>query len=136
MDPPKTPITPDTYKKMGLPFYHLTRGECQPDGVSGAWGAVKGAKETASWNMKSSWKKEQAKSGEPGASAHGETGDWALLEWGAFSELSQGREEGDFSEPSFDFPIELLDVDDTIPKFTSVRTEEESAGWDEDDLYD
>src|SRR4051812_45429591 len=37
-DPPETPITPNTYKELGLPFYQLPRKEGKGPDVAGQWG--------------------------------------------------------------------------------------------------
>lgn len=147
LKPPDTPITPDTYETLGMPFYQLWRDEAKGAGVSGKWGDVKGAKATASWNLKSKWKglgMTGHDAVEPGeSSAYGETGDWGLLQSGAWGKLNdeEVREEGsssveemDFKESSFDFPIALLDVDATIPKFKSVV--DEDGDWNAEDIYD
>jgi len=133
LEPPETPITPETYKQMGLPFYKLWRDEGKKDGVAGSWGSVMGSKEVVSKNMK-----QKATSYDGGGAASTDTGNWGLLKSGVWGKLddreedagegSSGGGEG-FKDPSFDFPVLLLDVDDTIPKFKSV-IEAEDGGWD------
>jgi hypothetical protein len=145
MDPPATPITPDTYKQMGLPFYQLWQDESKASGVAGKWGAVNGAMAVASANMKSTWTNSIGGSEVEETTPHGETGGSEVLE-PAFSKKGKQKAKlsgvgmEDFKEPSFDFPIVLLDVDDTVPKFKSVvEKETEERGWnwaDDEELYD
>ena len=130
-NPPETPITAQTYEQMGLPFYRLWRDEGKEDGVAGVWSGLKGVAEVAS--MKDI----------PAVSAGSEK--WGLLETGAWGPIGSAKEstegegrvggEGGLKEQSFDFPIVLLDVDDTLPRFRSVAEPEESDDvWE--DMYD
>ena len=53
--------------------------------------------------------------------------------WGKLaSEEGAGGEAAGLSDPSFEVPVILLDVDDTIPKFKSV-VEAEYGSWDGED---
>jgi hypothetical protein len=136
LNPPETRITTQTYKQMGLPFYKLWRDEGKEDGVAGVWGGLMGVAEVASKKMK---RKEKYI---PPASAG--SGKWGLLKTEAWGPLGSEEEsvegEGGFKEQSFDFPIVLLDVDDTLPRFRSVAEPEESDEvWEDmemDDVYD
>jgi hypothetical protein len=144
MDPPATPITPDTYKQMGLPFYQLWRDEGKAGGIAGNWGSINGAMAVASANIKPKWTSSMDGS-EVETPTYGETGGSDVLE-PAFSKkgkqkaMFSGVGVENFKELSFDFPIVLLDVDDTVPKFKSVvekETEEMEWNWtDEEELYD
>lgn len=49
-----------------------------------------------------------------------ESGQWGLLDSGLWGRLEEGPSTDGFKDTSFDFPVALLDVDDTIPKFKSV----------------
>jgi hypothetical protein len=137
MDAPPTPITPDTYMQMGLPFYKLWREDSAKDSVAGKWSPVNGAMAVASANMKGSWK-EVSKKSEP------QKKDDYVSKSGPREEIDKGKgiddssesEREAFRERSFDFPIVLLDVDDTIPKFKSIAEHEEEGDWvDEEELY-
>lgn len=130
VDPPRTPINAQMYKQMGLPFYSLWRDEGKEDGVAGAWGGLVGVAEAASKSRKH--KQERTTPVSEGLKEWGllNTGAWGLLE----SEEKTNEGEGGvgagrgFKEQSFEFPIVLLDVDDTLPKFRSVAEPEE---WEE-----
>ncbi len=140
MPPPKTPITPDTYERMGLPFYRLWREDGEAEGIVSAWASVKSAMAVASGNLMSSLNME-SKMGQ-GGSALAKIGDWWPTPSAPYPKSSQGGDgdhssgTGDFVESSFDFPIVLLDVDDTLPKFVSVVEEEDRTEWNEEGLYD
>ena len=138
MSPPTTPVTPDVYKKLGLPFFSLWRDETKEAGVSGTWGTLKGAKQTATWNMKSNSKLTGSSNSPSEGSVYGETGTWGLLSsnsWAANETIEE--EEQEYTEPSFEFPIELIDVDDTLPRFRSILdVQDNDDEWDEEEMYD
>lgn len=131
LNPPETPISAQTYKEMGLPFYRMWRDEGKKDGVAGAWDDMIGVAEIVSKNHQ----KHKQKDITPWSS---ESGEWGLLKTGAWGRLQNEEEsaegEGGYKEPSSDFPIVLLDVDDTLPKFRSVAELEESEVWEDMDL--
>jgi hypothetical protein len=139
LDPPKTPITAETYKQMGLPFYRLWRDEKKEDGVAGVWGGLVGVAE-----VESKKKKRKQKDIRPASMG---SGKWGLLETGVWGPLGSEEEsaegeggvggEGEFKEQSFDFPIMLLDVDDTLPRFRSVAEPEElDEVWEDMEMGD
>jgi hypothetical protein len=142
LNPPETPISTQTYKEMGLPFYRLWRDEGKEDGVAGVWGDLMGVAEVASKNGKD--KQNAVTLGSVGSGKWGlqKTGAWGLIGREEASAKGEGGEggEGGFKETSFDFPIVLLDVDDTLPRFRSAAEPEELdevwEGMDEDDMYD
>jgi hypothetical protein len=119
----------------------LWRDEDKEDGVAGAWGSLMGAAEVANKNRKRKPLSTPVSEG---------PGEWGLLKTGAWGLLGTGNEdtteegvmgsEGGFKEQSFQFPIVLLDVDDTLPEFKSVAEPEESDElWEDmeegDDAY-
>jgi hypothetical protein len=133
LEPPETPMTPETYKQMGLPFYQLWRDEGKKDGVAGLWGSIVGSKVVASKNMK-----QKAASYGAGGVASTDRGDCDQLKTGVWGKLDDREEEAGagfggggegFEESSFDSPVVLMDVDDTIPKFKSV-VQAGDVGWD------
>lgn len=136
LEPPEMPITPETYKELGLPFYQLERNEDKEDGVAGLWGPIMGVKEVASKKMKLKPKQKGTLSDAGGLSST-DSGKWGLLKSGMRGKLDPGGDARDgssgggegFKDPSFEFPVVLLDVDDTIPKFKSV-VGAENRGWD------
>lgn len=131
-EPPESPITLETYKGMGLPFYHLRRDEGE-EGVAGSWGFIMGSKEVVSKKMK---QKQDAASYNSGSAPPTDAGNWGLIKpgtWGKLDNEEEGAgEAAGLSDPSFEVPVILLDVDDTIPKFKSV-VEAEYGGWDSED---
>lgn len=141
LDPPQTPISAQMYKQMGLPFYDLWRDEGKEDGVAGAWDGLVGVAEVASKGRKANQEHTNPVSEGSGKWGLLNTGAWGLL--GSEEEKIErtggnGSERG-FKEPCFEFPIVLLDVDDTLPKFRSVAEPEDSDEvWEdmegEDDL--
>lgn len=151
LPPPETPITPDTYRLLGMPFFELWRDEAKASGVAGDWVETHGAKSAAAWNMKVAAKLKSSKTSGSGDSTtvYGETGEWGLLKSGAWGSLGEASEAssssasgpqdpaiGDFTDRSFDFPVVMLDVDATIPKFTSVMEKENADdGYDDYDWY-
>ena len=67
-----------------------------------------------------------------------ETGAWAPLDIENEGGEKRRAEQGErFAERDFDFPVVLLDVDDTVPKFKSVMDVNGAtlADWDSD-IYD
>ena len=128
LNPPQTPINAQMYKRLGLPFYSLWRDEGKEDGVAGTWGDLAGVAEVASKGRKR--KQEHTTPVSEGS------GKWGLLKTGAWGLLGKEEEDvertgGDETESgakerSFEFPIVLLDVDDTLPRFRSVAEPEES----------
>ena len=144
IDAPATPITPETYKQMVLPFYELWQEKGRPNGVAGKWGSVKGAMAVANENTKGPRKRLFQKSvngsGLKGESEYSsESASWGGMGKGKGRGSLSTAETDDFKEPSFDFPIVLLGVDDTVPEFKSVmkkEVEEEEEDWtNEEDLY-
>jgi hypothetical protein len=150
MDPPETPITPNTYKELGLPFYQLQREHGAHQGVAGKWTPMQGAKSVAAAILDSTTKvQSQGGSGVwAQGSTSGETGNWGLLSSGAWGDLNDENpvtpedgseleeEDNAFRDPSFNFPIILLDVDESIPRFKSILEEEDEDWNDEEDLYE
>jgi hypothetical protein len=142
LNSPGTPINAQMYKKMGLPFYRLWRDEGKEDGVAGTWGGLMGVSEVASKSRKHKQKYAALLSERSGEWGLLKTGAWGLLgseEENTEGEGGVGAERG-FKEQSFEFPIVLLDVDDTLPKFRSVAEPEDlDEVWEdmeaEDDLY-
>ena len=134
LNPPPTPVNARMYKRLGLPFYSLWRDEGKEDGVAGAWGGLAGVAEVTSKNRKG--KQEHTAPVSEGS------GKWGLLKTGAWGRLGSEEEnvertggdetESGSKEQSFEFPIVLLDVDDTIPRFRSVAEPEESDDVGED----
>lgn len=142
LEPPTTPVTAQTYKDMGLPFYRLGRdNERSVDGIAGSWsGGIKGAMETASANMKQLAERETITLvGGPSTQQN-----WGLLRSGAWGplDLEDRMDEGDdeeqedpLADDSFDgeehmeFPVVLLDVDETVPGFKSILEDESDEGY-------
>jgi hypothetical protein len=142
LEPPKTPITAQICKQLGLPFYSLWRNERKKDGIADTWDGLIGVAEVASKNKKSLQQDPTALSESSAKWGLLKTGAWGLLESDEENLEGEGgvEEEGVFKEQSFEFPIVLLDVDDTLPKFRSVAEPEDlDEVWetmeDEDDLY-
>ncbi|KAH8744419.1 hypothetical protein F5882DRAFT_446538 [Hyaloscypha sp. PMI_1271] len=129
LDPPKTPVTAELYKKMGLPFYRLSRDDGKEDGVAGSFSGLVGVADGANKKRKRDQKVI------PPVVAGSE--DWGLLKTGAWGLLSSvedsaGGETGvsgeGCKEEGFHFPIVLQDVDDTLPRFMSIAESEELNG--------
>lgn len=59
------------------------------------------------------------------------SGLWGVLESEKEGAPCENQSEQDYREASFDFPLELLDVDESIPKFDSVVDDEEKEADDE-----
>lgn len=138
LNPPPTPITAETYAKYGYPFFQFADAGQNPEAAAGQWGAIKGVAETAEQQLQ---QKKHAK-GETEVSKS-PTGRWGLLRSGAWGQLDkQGPkanvdDDGDDGagpavrgEQSFDFPVVMLDIDDSLPKFKSVA-EAEDDDWSE-----
>jgi hypothetical protein len=123
LPPPSTPITAETYAEYGFPFFQVWRDEALGAGVAGNWGRIRGAAEITAMNAR---KGRHTSSSETESAA--EETRWGLLENGAWGRLnSEGPNETSastdttgFSERKFDFPVVLLHVDGTTPKFKSV----------------
>lgn len=144
LDPPETPVTPHVYKEFGLPFFQLSDGN-KATGVAGKWGEIKGAKAVAAVNFAakggSSTQKAKGKAilldqsheaGDPTQAPSGAgSGLWISIISGVWEKLG-GDSVGAHKDPSFDFPLVLMDVDDSFPKFKSVVVEGDSGENDED----
>jgi hypothetical protein len=134
-DPPKTPITVRMYQEMGLPFYKLWRDE-EKEGVAGEWGALIGVDAAESKNMKRMHQgKGNLATGLVGTTKWGlpKPGSWGLFGNKERSAVEEGNIEGgpQGKESSFDFPVMLLDVDDTLPRFKGiVKPEESEDAWE------
>lgn len=134
LNPPQTPINAQMYKRLGLPFYSLWRDEGKEDGVAGTWGGLAGVAEVASQGRK----RKQVHTTPVSEGSE----KWGLLKTGAWGRLESEEEniegaggdetESGSKEQSFEFPIVLLDVDDTLPRFRSVAEPEESDEVSED----
>jgi len=135
IDPPQKPITPEQYHEMGLPFYQL-----QPEKSKGTkvldkkndigsrfWGSILGSKEVAIKNLKQS---HQTLPNNDEGYISVESGQWGLLDSGLWGRIGKGPSTDGYKDTSFDFPVALLDVDDTIPKFKSVGEIDDE--WEED----
>jgi len=114
LEAPEKTITAQMYKEMGLPFFKLWRDDAEEDGVAGVWESLIGVAEAASKNAKGRNKKGMAESSG--------TGRWGLLKSGEWGQIGEAEEE-QFKEPSLDFQVVLLDVDDTLPRFRSAIEE-------------
>ncbi|EXK25027.1 hypothetical protein FOMG_18285 [Fusarium oxysporum f. sp. melonis 26406] len=122
--PPETPVTADVYAQMGLTFFKLWSDEHRAvNSVAGDWCNIVGAAEVT---------KRNAKKGKGSFSTNVATEakeEWGLLETGAWGPLkrgSGGRKRATVDE-DFEYPLVMLNVDDTIPKFKSVVEEEEDS---------
>jgi len=122
---------------MGLPFFKLWRDEAEEeDGVAGTWGSIVGVAEAASRNAGRGRRSKKAPPAQPARFGLLKSGAWGQLPAGGPSVgESHGDGEEGFREPSFDFPLVLLDVDDTLPPFVSVAEEADEEEWDRDDSH-
>ncbi|KAL6408503.1 uncharacterized protein AUP68_08360 [Ilyonectria robusta] len=148
LDPPKTPITSEIYHELGLPLYQLPRKGNEESKIAGQWGELQGAKEISTQNFRAITESSPTDTKDEhgrveGGPTVGETENWGLLPSGTWGNKGKEREHaslpGDsstFTDPSFNFPLELLDADDSIPKFKSVVEEEEEDWADGEMLYD
>jgi hypothetical protein len=129
LEPPETPIKPETYRAMGLPFYRLSREPGKGDGVAGLWNKVVGTKKVASQIMKLQTKVPHLVTLSRGSTSGTEnwlaSGTSSSSETDASGQSAEGL--GTFRDTSFDFPVVLLDVDHTVPHFKSVVGAEEDA---------
>ncbi|KIL88375.1 hypothetical protein FAVG1_08454 [Fusarium avenaceum] len=119
--PPETPVTADLYAQMGLNFFRQWKDEhLAVNNVSGDWSNLVGAAQVAMRNAKKG-------SGSISAATVEHEEKWGLLETGAWGLLkSGGGVRQSAVDKDFEYPLVMLDVDDTIPKFTSVAEEEEN----------
>jgi len=122
LDPPPTPVTPAMYKEMGLPFYQSWREGGKEAGIAGKWGSIMGTKEVASQNLAGHSELEE------GSFPLKKSGKWGFHKFGGAlgsihdDEVEAGDSSGGkkLDELSYDFPLVMLDVDDTIQKFRSA----------------
>lgn len=124
LQPPDTPVGPETYAAMGLPFYKLDRDEANREvGVAAEAGGVftslaaplvVAAKNYLGGGGGS--KQQQDQHHQPMASG-------ALLD-GPVAPFGAGGDD-EYNEPDVELPVALLDVDDTIPAFRSIVEQEE-----------
>jgi hypothetical protein len=132
LPPPDTPITVETYSTYGFPFFQVWRDEKAAVGVSGDWGWLAGAAETAAMNAKKRHKSDAVSAGVTTPSEEDEkwgllsTGAWGRLDLATSDDVETLREETSFTEADYEFPVVLLHVDDTVPKFKSVNDTEDS----------
>ncbi|KAI5459563.1 hypothetical protein BGZ63DRAFT_254666 [Mariannaea sp. PMI_226] len=119
LPPPSSPITAETYSSMGLPFFHLWRDESKAPGIAGQWDQLMGLEDSASGRVA------------PGPSRSKlpqmgwlKSGAWGKLEEDIVDEGedTDGNEDvqqlaedtGAVSGKRFEFPLVLLDPDDTF----------------------
>jgi hypothetical protein len=120
--PPETPITADIYAQIGLKFFKLWNDKYRAiNSVSGDWGNIVGAAEVA---------KRNAKKGKGLSSSSAMTGskeEWELLETGAWGPMKRGSavRQRAAADKDFEYPLVMLNVDDTVPKFRSVVEEDD-----------
>jgi hypothetical protein len=128
---PETPITARTYNQMGLPFFKLWRDELAADGTAGEWDSIMGVSHIAAANTR-----RQGQSFHDSPTDSGER--WGMLSSGVWGRLDQdssessshtegsgGTKECGIEEPHLNFPLVLLDVDDTLPPFRSVVADDD-----------
>ncbi|KAM0080756.1 hypothetical protein ACKRZS_007079 [Fusarium odoratissimum] len=121
--PPETPITADMYAQMGLSFFKLWSDEHRAvNNMSGDWGSVVGVAEAV---------RRKAKKGKGLSSTDVTTKDeeeWGLLHTGAWSLLKRGRRvmQRAAGDRDFEYPVVVLNVDNTVPDFISIVQEEEN----------
>lgn len=123
LHPPATPISAQTYEDMGLPFFKLWRDELAADGVAGEWGALRGVADVAAVNARA-WRRDKYKD-----KVYGKWGKLRSGVWGRLDQESRDSDDGEGEEDTekgrgeeshLEFPVVLLDVDDTLPPFCSV----------------
>lgn len=123
LSPPETPISAQTYQDMGLTFFKLWRDELAADGVAGEWGSIMGVSNVAAVNAK------VRQGGKYRDDVYGKWGKLRSGVWGRLDQESSGNfddaegseaGEGGCEESHLEFPVVLLDVDDTLPPFRSV----------------
>ena len=100
LDPPNPPEAAQTYKDKGLPLFQFQRGSDPKIGVAGEWSLLLGVAEIEEENAKLF--SEVSKQADP------------------MEVMEDAIEIEEFEETGVDFPIALLDVDDTVPPFRSV----------------
>lgn len=142
LNPPASPITADMYHRLGLPFFRAWRDEAKGPGVTAPpWSAgIKGVAETAVANMTDVLRWQDARHLGNESDMDGEADE---EEWNSDDEqLGDGEIEdangGQFCETGekdvhLDFPVVLLDVDDTLPKFVSRVAERDTDEPGEED---
>ncbi|KAF2188394.1 hypothetical protein K469DRAFT_661153 [Zopfia rhizophila CBS 207.26] len=124
LSPPETPLSAQTYQDMGLPFFKLWRDELAADGVAGQWGSITGVADVVAVNAKV---RQGSMDRDDGYGKWGKlrSGVWGRLDQessGNFEDTEGSEEagEGGCEESHFEFPVVLLDADDTLPPFRSV----------------
>ncbi|SCO50241.1 uncharacterized protein FFMR_10204 [Fusarium fujikuroi] len=119
--PPETPITADIYAQMGLSFFKLYGDEYRAvNDVSEGWGSVMGVAEVV---------RRKAKKGKDLSSTDVTTRneeEWGLLHTGAWGLLKCGSRvmQTTAGDRDFEYPAVVLNVDSTVPAFTSILEEE------------
>lgn len=119
--PPETPITADIYAQMGLSFFKLYGDEYRAvNDVSEGWGSVMGVAEVV---------RRKAKKGKDLSSTDVTTRneeEWGLLHTGAWGLLKCGSRvmQTAAGDRDFEYPAVVLNVDSTVPAFTSILEEE------------
>lgn len=131
--PPSTPITAETYASMGLPFFHLWRDESKALGVVGEWEQLMGLEDTGVNQVApvSGVRNSSAKVPQMGLL---KSGAWGRLDEDDASEDEEKDANGDEDEQvtkglndaptkRFEFPLALLDPDDTFGPIESPEDE-------------
>lgn len=124
LPPPSTPITAETYASMGLPFFHLWRDESKTLGVAGQWEKLMGLEDTRVSQVAPVSGMRHGRANVPQMGLL-KSGAWGRLDEDHDVEDEEEDANGDEDEqvtkgPSdtptkrFDFPLVLLDPDDTF----------------------
>ncbi|KAK7429489.1 hypothetical protein QQZ08_004082 [Neonectria magnoliae] len=131
--PPSTPITDETYASMGLPFLYLWRDELKAPGVAGQWEQLMGLKDTGVNQvfLVNGIRRNSAKVPPMGLL---KSGAWGRLDEDDAGEDEEKDADGDEDKQGikgqadaptkrFEFPLVLLDPDDTFGLIESLEDE-------------
>ena len=129
LNPPPSPVSAETYKKWGLPLYQFKMDDMakEPGVEPGQWGDIVGVAEVLGEDLRRRRNKKAGATSQEGTVVKGAR--WGLRRDGGWGRLDDGEEEGGsgggggkavLGEQSLEFPVVLLAVDDSVPRFRSI----------------
>lgn len=135
LNPPPSPVSAETYKEWGLPLYQFKMDDMakEPGIDPGQWGNIVGVAKVLEGKLRKGRNKKASAARQEGTDVKWPR--WGLRRdggWGRLDDRVGGKEdeegesggggggEAACGEQSLEFPVVLLAVDDSVPRFRSI----------------